>query len=194
MAYDDLLKSVEETAKEKERELLAKAGHDRREILEGAKKQAETIRRSSIEDAERIARGEKNKILYQENTALRAGIIRARDAICSTAFIDAQQRLAGMREDSRYPGIFRELAAEAVAAVGTDPLHIHIDPRDEQLCREIMAGLGISGEIFTDLNTAGGLVLRTADESVTIENTFESRLERARDTLRLDICTILFGG
>jgi vacuolar-type H+-ATPase subunit E/Vma4 len=71
---------------------------------------------------------------------------------------------------------------------------VHIDPRDEVLCRKTLSALGLSPEVRTDITTAGGVVAGLPDSSVIISNTVESRLERAKELKRREIHAILTGG
>ena len=98
-----------------------------------------------------------------------------------------------MRDDPNYPAILKKLTFEAVETLGGEKVRIHIDPRDEQLVKKILAELDLSGEVIADLTSAGGLVAGTHNESVKISNTFESRLERAKEQKKLEIYAALFG-
>ena len=64
MAYENLLKSVEESAQERERELREKAKKQAREIRADAKKQAEEIQKNAVKEAEKSATIERNKQMY----------------------------------------------------------------------------------------------------------------------------------
>jgi vacuolar-type H+-ATPase subunit E/Vma4 len=59
---------------------------------------------------------------------------------------------------------------------------------------DTLAGLNLPAVVIPDLTTAGGLVITNPDETVTISNTVESRLERIKEHRKLEIYSILFGG
>ena len=193
MTYENLLKSIEENAQEKERELREKARRATDEIRKDAQRTAKEIEASFLEEARREAEVEKNRQSYLTNAACKEELIRIREAIYNQAFLQAGERLAKMRRDPRYPAIFESLAREAIGAMGGKEIHVHVDRQDEDLCRRVMAELNVSGEIVADVECAGGLVVSTPDETVRFENTFESRLERAQDRKKLEIYTVLFG-
>ena len=71
---------------------------------------------------------------------------------------------------------------------------IHIDKRDLELCREILKERGLDREVVGDLNTAGGVRITTADGKITVDNTIESRFERAKEILRQEIFSLLQRG
>jgi V/A-type H+-transporting ATPase subunit E len=193
VAFENLLKSVEESAQEKELELRNKAAFATEEIRQRAKKQAEAVRLAQIDEASKSVSTERNKLLYLTKAENKELLISTREAAFDNAFRDAEAHLAGLRSDPKYPAVFERLVKEAAGAMGGEAFEIHIDPRDDALCRSVLASLGITAEIRTDLKTAGGAVVSRPDNSVVISNTVESRLQRARELRRIEIHAILSG-
>lgn len=193
MAYENLLKSVEESAQEKERELREKARSAVQLISEDAKNQVTVIQQSLLAEAKRAATIEKNKLIYLTKGENKEKLIKTKEAIFSIAFGDAEQRLSHVRKDRKYPDILKSLTREAVGALGGETFRIHIDKRDEKIIKKILSELNLSGEVIADLQCAGGLVVNTQNESVKISNTLESRLERVKEQKKLEIYTVLYG-
>ncbi len=193
MAYEDLLKSVEESAGEKEQELRKKAAVAIDGIKQRAKRQADAIRQAAIEDANRSVTAERNKMLYLVRAENKEQLIRTRETAFENAFAKAKARLSALRADPEYPAVFERLFREAVATVGDEAFTVHVDPADEALCKKVLASLALSGEIRTDLATAGGVVVSMQDNTVVISNTVESRLERTKEHNRHTIHAILSG-
>jgi len=77
--------------------------------------------------------------------------------------------------------------------MGVESFVVHVDPRDEPLCKKTLSHLNLSPEIRADLVTTGGVVASLSDNSVVISNTVESRLQRAKELKRKDIHAILTG-
>jgi V/A-type H+-transporting ATPase subunit E len=193
MAYENLLKSVEESAQEKERELLDKARSIVQAISEETKNQASALQKSLLEEAKKSVAVEKNKLMYVTKGENKEKLIKTKEQVFATAFSEAEQSLSQIRKDPKYPVILKNLALEALGALGGEKIHVHVDKQDENLIKGILSDLNSSGKVKTDLQTAGGLVVSTPDGSVNISNTLESRLERAREQKKLQIYTALFG-
>jgi vacuolar-type H+-ATPase subunit E/Vma4 len=193
MAYENLLKSVEESAQEKERELREKARSAVQLISEDTKNQSTVIQQSLLAEAKKAATIEKNKLFYLTKGENKENLIKTKEAIFSTAFGDAEQRLSHVRKDPKYPDILKNLTREAVGALGGETFRIHIDKRDEKLIKKILSELHLSGEVIADLHCSGGLVVTTQNESVKISNTLESRLERVKEQKKLEIYAVLYG-
>ncbi|MDO9036646.1 MAG: V-type ATP synthase subunit E [Methanoregula sp.] len=193
MAYENLLKSVDESAQERERELLENARVTIESLKKKAREQAELIRQSQISDAEKSAGVEKNKLMYIAGAENKARLITVREQLFSSAFNEAKLRLSDLRNRPEYPDIFKKLTVDAAGALGADIFHVHVDKRDEVLCKKTLASLNLHADIIPDLDSVGGLVVCLPDRSVIISNTVESRLERAQERKKLEIYSILSG-
>jgi V/A-type H+-transporting ATPase subunit E len=179
VAYEDLLKSVEESAREKELELRNREAAAVDEIRTRARKQAGGIRQTYLDEANKSITTERNKLLYLIKAESKELLIKVRETAFNQAFTEAETRLNNLRSDPKYPLVFEKL--------------VHIDPRDEPLCKKTLSHLNLSPKICADLVTMGGVVACLADNSVVISNTVESRLQRAKELKRKDIHAILTG-
>jgi V/A-type H+-transporting ATPase subunit E len=193
LAYENLLNSVDESARERERELRENAQVTIESIKKKAHEQSGQIRQSHISDAEKSAAVEKNKLMYLAGAENKAHLIAIKEQLFSAAFADARLRLSQLRKDLEYPDIFKKLTVDAAGALQADIFHVHVDRRDEELCKRTLAALNLNAEIIPDLDSSGGLVASLPDQSVIISNTVESRLERAQELKKLEIYSILFG-
>jgi V/A-type H+/Na+-transporting ATPase subunit E len=193
MAYENLLKSVEESAQEREQELRQKAQSAVQAISEDTRNQEAEIQLSLLEEAKKAASVEKNKRIYLTKGENKETLIKTKEKIVSLAFRDAEQRLSTLRNDPKYPAVFKKLAREAIESMGGEEFRIHIDKRDEQLMKKSLSDMNLSGEIIADLHCSGGLVVTTRNESVKISNTLESRLERAKERKKLEVYAVMFG-
>jgi V/A-type H+/Na+-transporting ATPase subunit E len=193
MAFEDLLKSVEESAQEKEQELRNTSAAAAGEIRERARKQADAIHKGHIDEANKSITTERNKLLYLAKAENKEQIIHVRETAFENAFREAESRLAGLRSDPKYPVVFEKLLKEAAGAVGNEMFTVHVDPKDEALCKKTLSGLKLTGTVSPDLTTNGGVVVSLPGDSVVISNTVESRLLRARELRRIEIHAILSG-
>ena len=193
MAYEDLLKSVEESAHEKELELRKRETRAVEEIKARAKRQAEETRKIHLDEANKSITTERNKMLYLTKAENKELLIKTRETAFERAFAGAETRLSGLRSDPKYPAVFENLIKEAAGSLGGESFVVHIDPRDEALCKKTIFALNLSSEIRSDITTAGGVVTSLPDNSVVISNTVESRLQRVKELKRKEIHAILTG-
>jgi len=193
VAYEDLLKSVEESAHEKELELRNREAAAVDEIKARAKKQAGVIRQAHLDGAGKSITTERNKLLYLTKAENKELLIKTRETAFERAFAGAEARLIALRSDPEYPAVFESLLKEAAGSLGGLAFVVHVDPRDETLCKKTLAAQGMSPELRSDLTTAGGVVASLPDNSVVISNTVESRLQRAKEHKRKEIHALLNG-
>lgn len=194
MAYENLLKSVEESAEEKERIIREKTDRRIKEMLDEAHARAKSAQEILIADAVKKIAVEKNKETYLVGAEIKLRMIRLKETFLSQAFLEAHTKIAAIRNDPQYPSVFKKLAKEAIFTLDTPGIRIHIDSRDEPRCREIIREIAPRAEVCADLQCDGGLIVTSPDGNVVISNTLESRLERAHERLSLELYRTLFGG
>jgi len=193
MKYDHLIKSIEDSADERIRE-----------IKEGAKIESERIRREALDLSEerhqallKEARArmvvEENTKIYRARENVKEKIARYRLDSFNGVFESAAHALSSMRKDPDYEAFFQARLKEVVHEMHSPATVLHIDPRDEGLCRRLMDSSGMKFEIATDITTSGGLTASDPAGSMIMHNTIESRLDRVKETMRTDIIRILFG-
>jgi V/A-type H+-transporting ATPase subunit E len=174
-------------------ERIQKAHQEGEEIKRSAEAKAETIKASHLENAQKSAEIERNKLIYNAKAENKMWIIKEKDAVIQRAFFDAKKSLDSFRDRPSYKEDFKKMLQEAVRELGGEKVSLHIDTRDETLCRQVLDELGRNSEIVGDLTSAGGLAVSTKDGKVVISNTIESRLNNAKELLKREIFSTLFG-
>jgi vacuolar-type H+-ATPase subunit E/Vma4 len=193
MAYEELLKSVEESAEERERELQKKAAAAIDDIRARAKLRASAIQQASVSEAKKSVETERNKLLFLTKAENKELLTKAREAVFEKAFLEAEDRLSTLRLDPKYPVIFEKLLREATGTLENEGISVHIDKQDEPLCKTVLDAMNLKCEIRPDLQTRGGVAVSSSGNAVMITNTVESRLLRVRESRRQDIHAILAG-
>ncbi len=193
MTYENLIGSMEVNAEKRINETLNKAHQDAEEIKRTAEAEAETIKSSHFENAQKSVEIERNQLIYHVKAETKMRIIKEKDAVIQRAFAEAKKSLSDFRDHGNYKEYFKNMTQEALRDLEGQEVRFHIDERDEHLCKQILAELNENSEIITDLTSAGGLNVSTRDEKVVVFNTIESRLNTARELLTRDIFSTLYG-
>ena len=137
---------------------------------------------------------ERRKSLGKIHEKTRMHLIQAKEAVFVQAFTEAQKILSSVRGQAGYGDFFRNLLNEVVHELEGEEIQLHIDKRDEVLCKKLVHELRLNCGIVTDITCAGGLNASTKDGRFVIFNTVESRFERAKVLLKLDVYAALYGG
>ena len=193
MTYENLIGSMELGAEKRIKEMMNKAHQDAEEIKRTAKAEAETVKSSYLDNAEKSVEIERNQLIYNVKAETKMRVIKERDAAIQRAFAEAKKRLSDFRDRGTYKENLKDMIQEAVGELEGEKVRFHIDKRDEDLCKQILAELNQNSEIITDLTSAGGLNVSTRDEKVVVFNTIESRLNNARELLKREIFSTLYG-
>jgi vacuolar-type H+-ATPase subunit E/Vma4 len=194
MPYEQLIESVEESAQEKIMELKEKAHRQSMEIRKEAEGKDESIKRKYLDAAKRAVVVERNESIAKVKEEIRMQLIRAKDEVYQKALFEAQKILSSERENANYEKSFGKMLKEAILELEGEEIQLHIDKRDEDLCKKLLKELNLNYEIITDLTSAGGLNASTKDQKFIVFNTIESRFGKAKELLRLELFTTLYGG
>jgi V/A-type H+/Na+-transporting ATPase subunit E len=191
--HADLMKSMDEGVEQKKAEIRQKAEEAAKAIRCDAKTRAREIRQSRMDAAVAAAATSRNHALYALMNELNKEMTTLKYRLFDRAFAEAGRTLTGVRSSEEYPGCYRQLVSEALGELGDGDALLHIDPRDRELCVKVTGETGMHCETVPDLQCAGGLTASARDGMVVISNTMESRLEKAKDSLKLEIFAALFG-
>jgi V/A-type H+-transporting ATPase subunit E len=189
----DLLIAMVESTEERINGIMKQAHQDAKEIKRTAEEKTEPIKKSYLDSAEKSLESERNKLIYSAKSEIKMDVMKAKDEMIQRAFVEAKKSLDDLRDRESYKGRFKSMIQEAMRELGEEKARLHIDGRDENLCKQILDELNENSEIIVDLTSAGGLNVSTRDEKVVVLNTIESRLERAKGFLERQIFATLYG-
>jgi len=193
LALEDILTALEAKANQRIEGIQDESEQRVAEISSEVEKDAERTRRVRMKKVEDAVRSESTAIVYSASLKAKNELIRAQEETVDEAFRMAEKRLAELNKDQNYPDILRVLLDEVLDFFeGEAVLQVRSD--DRSLVESMIADRQRQYRISeTPLTASGGLVASSPDGEVTVSNTFESRLDRARDKLRLEISNTLFG-
>jgi len=193
MPYEQLIESVQLCAEDKIREIKERANQDAENIKAEAKGKDEIIKKRHLDTVKKTVDSERRKSFAKINEENRMQLVRTKDDVFKHAFTEAQKILSSERSQVNYDNIFRKLLKETIIELEGEEILLHIDKRDEGLCKKLLQELKLTCEIVTDITCAGGLNASTRDGKFIIFNTIESRFEKAKIQLKLEVFTALYG-
>ena len=152
-------------------------------IIEGAKKLAENLRRQIVGSSRLSAR---NKELVLIETAV------------NDAFERAKVKMASPNKMQGYKALIIKMLENSISEIGSDEIIIECNNNDFQLVKNAIANFHNNNKLKLRLsdkpiNIIGGIRLRSADGSITYDNTLDSRIERLKPLIRKNIVQMLRG-
>ncbi len=191
MAIENILQALEEQCRSECQAIFDKAKAEVDAIIAEAEAEAARIREAKMERVKKEVASERAALLYSARLNFKNAMIRAREEVVNEAFEKAMVKLAEVRSNGSYPAILEQLVGEGLQKVSGDPV-LHVDKQDQDVASNSLSSLNVRGEIRPDLNCLGGCVVTDAEEKVTVINTLEERLERAKSRLRMEVAEELF--
>lgn len=159
------------------------AGIQRREILDGARKEAERLRGQVIATAQLKARTQQ---------------LEHREKLLERVFKAAGDRLTGLQKRSDYKEIVAYLLREAVTQLNATEANIHADPATQKVLQDgvldaLQKELDFKATLQEPLEEGIGLVVETSDGHLHYDNTLQTRLSRLKGSLRSPVHQVLMG-
>jgi V/A-type H+-transporting ATPase subunit E len=193
MKYDHLIKAIEDGAEEKIREITDSKDREIREILERAESESAQLRKDLLAQTNQRVEIERNKEIYSAREQAKDHLARARNEAFLSVFQVSDEQLSSFRSSPAYGAFFKAVMTEITESLDSEKIRLHIDQKDEALCRQLIKDTGKEFDIVTDLTTKGGLIGSTPDGKVVIRNTIEDRLARAKERMKVVVFSGLYG-
>ncbi|NOJ26476.1 MAG: V-type ATP synthase subunit E [Nitrososphaera sp.] len=174
-AYQESLKNIEDSKSKLEAE--------RTKIIESAKKQAENLKRQIVGSSRLNARNK--ELLMLENDV-------------NEAFEKAKARLMSSGKEESYKSLMTRIIEDSLPTVGSDEVVIECNKNDSELVKKILAESTKKSRIKTKIsdqpiNVIGGVRVKSADNTMTFDNTLDSRIERLKPLIRKNVARMLRG-
>jgi vacuolar-type H+-ATPase subunit E/Vma4 len=193
LALDDILRALEDNAEDRIEAIKQDAQQRVNEIISEVEREASRTRRLRLKKLEDAIRSECTGIVYSGSLKAKNELIKVQEEMVGEAFRLAEQRLTEQRSKEEYPKIFELLLDECLEALDGEVV-LQVRQDDRALVESLMANRQVPYRISeTRLEASGGLVASSLDGEVVVHNSFESRLSKAKKTLRLEISNALFG-
>jgi vacuolar-type H+-ATPase subunit E/Vma4 len=194
METDKIRDAILKKAKGEADQIIADAKTRATEMIDKAKDQRQY--RFEDEKKKRIseARREASKIMAQSSLKSRQDILREKDAILNTIIEKVKNQLSQTVMDKEH---FLSLVRETVDAFETDKqVVLFVSPKDLDTVRRFIEDDNNLKDKISDvkeLDCLGGILAQTMDGMVSIDNTYDTRLEMLMPKILPEVGKNLFG-
>jgi len=191
MAIDDLLRHLEQRAEESAARIVAEAEREAEEIADRAAGDRDRRRRAALARLDAELASERRRALARVEREARRLVLVARAGVVERILGLAAARLEHLSFD-RYRERLPALVRETLAYLEDTPSTIHCP---EEARPEIADLLGGVTEVSIDVapNAAAGVLGRSADGKVTVDDTLVARLRRDQAELAIALAAELDG-
>jgi V/A-type H+/Na+-transporting ATPase subunit E len=172
-------------------------------IVDDGNKQAELEKRKILDDAKKQSDMRYQQILSEAKMNSRRLELEAREEVIEAAFEKANADLKGITSSTstEYTDALTKMIKEAATEIGGGDLIVHVKEEDKSkitnldaVANEIKSATDkdIALEFGESIDTIGGVVLKTRNGEIEVNNTIEARIIRYKKALRSEVAKILF--
>jgi V/A-type H+/Na+-transporting ATPase subunit E len=197
-----LERTISKVLSQKEAELIAKIDSAYQESLnnlEASRGKLEAERTRIIESAKKQAENLKRQIVGSGRLAARNQELLMIEGAVNNAFEEARKKLATSGGKDSYRALMSTIIEESVSSVGSGEVVIECNKNDVELVRKILADLrnrntSVQAKVSDhNIDVLGGIRVKSADGTMTYDNTIDSRIERLKPLIRKNIAQMLRG-
>jgi vacuolar-type H+-ATPase subunit E/Vma4 len=189
MSLEAILEAIRDAGDAQVGEIEARTRTQVYEILANARVESEEVEEEAYNTAVAPAAKERARIIHRARLEAIRVVGEAREALVDMTLERTRGVLAGLRTDRQYPEVLCRLLEEALAELRSSLehqaiIHLEADRRDRALLESLLKHLDVDIEVSYIKECWGGLVARSEDGRVVVDNLLETRLERAIPFLR----------
>lgn len=128
-------------------------------------------------------------------------VLSEKNRLIASVLNEVKNRLVSMQKSKEYVSVLEKLIVDAGAVLGGGVLEVLLSEKDsklqlklDKLEKEIsdQSGVGTQLKVSEQKNNAVGVIVKTVDARIFVDNTFEAILRRRERELRLKTAKILF--
>ncbi len=185
MTAEKIIRQIKKDSEEDIKQILNEAKKQTTNIINDAKKEAEQEAQKILVDGKNQCENLIKILVSKASQDAKKEMMQVREEIIEECFIKAHHSLSTLNK-AQYRNLVTKLIKNGVKKLGKQCIILVSRDIDKEIAEEM--GLKISGTV----ETSGGVVLRSADEKITLDHTFDGILKRKKNDIRIKVGTLLF--
>jgi V/A-type H+-transporting ATPase subunit E len=189
-------------AKEKAAEIVRRARKEAQTLLDAAQFGTREEEEREVKEAKAQGKSVYEEILAGGRMKAKREILQKQEELINEVFKKAEGSLRKYASSEKYGRDLIRITIDACKKLGSNNIVIQANRRDLKLLEknkdQIVQELGgekLVNVLFGDpVQTIGGVKVIAPDEKIEIDETFDTRMRRAFETLRVKVAKILFEG
>ncbi|NIQ37777.1 MAG: hypothetical protein GTN81_04210 [Proteobacteria bacterium] len=191
MGFAELIEAIGARGKEEKERIISRSEETAKRLVKEAETRAKEIAESILEEDDPELEAARTRILGETELRKKRSSTEVKNQVVQEVFEKANETLSKIRNRGDYGSILEKLGAEVLVE---EDLIVRVDERDVPLMKKILTSRGSNAEVRSGRSCLGGLIVERKNGSVSVHNTFESRLEKQRESLVEEVNRILFRG
>ncbi len=129
---------------------------------------------------------EEAKMLGNAKSQSNQLLLESRRKAFDNVYANAQERIQKTSKESDYPQILESLLQESLKNL-TGKVTIEVSAKDVSLVQNLLKQLHKEADVHSNPKVLNGVVVKTADHKLIIENTLDNRLSKAMSNLTTEV-------
>jgi len=207
---DKIISHIQASVDREISEVLQQARQEAEAIKKDAEQRAEAETEKILSQGKRSASLEGQKIIAETKLGFRRKKMDAQEEAIAASFEDAAKFLGELAEKQKqdsfvYKDIMFNLIGAACEILAGTKVELTLNKRDRQRFDKKMmgeldsfvkkkTGRDISLSLAKEtIPCTGGVIVRDMENQIEVDNTFEAKLNRLKEGIRVDVAKLLFG-
>jgi len=190
-------------AKEKAADIVRRAKKEARALLDAARFGAKEEMGHEMKEARAQGKHVYDGVLAEGRMKAKREMLQKREELINEVFREAEKKLQAQTSSKKYEEDLIHITVGAYKKLGSEKVIIRANRRDlkllekskDTITRELGGGERAVNISFGEpIQTIGGVRVGTPDGKIEIDETFEGKMRREFETLRVKIAKVLFEG
>lgn len=203
-SVDKICEQIREDGEREIASILDKARSTAADILDKANAKGDEATEKIMRDAKERGETESRRLLSSVNIEVRRTKLKSREDVVGVIRKKVEEKMAGIRSSGDYAGILTGLAVEAIRGLEGKSFIVYVDKKDLSLLEEkvfprVKEMMEAEASPVSSLqarplekSSSGGARVGHPGGKVIYDNTFEARMFRYRDDIRMAIFDEVF--
>jgi len=199
----EITKKIEENTEILIKKILAEQKEEISKIDKDTNEKIKKIEEKIVKEAEKEAEVEFQKEKAKQHLDLRLKITKFRDEIVDEFVQKATQKIESLIKTKEYEKSLKKIISEAALTLKRKEIVVFCRKEDKSILSKQFLdtissdvnkekGLNVKFSVSDKFITSmGGVVLQTSDGKISINNTYEKRIERSLDELKRELSLML---
>lgn len=199
----EITKKIEENTDKLIQKILAEQKEEINKIDKETDEKIKRIQENVVKEAEKEAEVEFLKEKAKQDLDLRLKITKFRDEVVDGFVQKANEKIASLVKTKEYEKSLMKLISEAIVTLKQSEVNIYFRKEDKnifskQFLDSISTKVKKEHKLDVKLNFAerhiksiGGVIVETGDGKISINNTYEQRIERSLNELKRELSSLL---
>ena len=185
MTVEKIIGRIKKDSEKEIQVILREAERQASVINKDVKKEAESEYEKIIADGKRHCENLKKILFSKASQDAKREAMKSREKIIEKCFTKAYQKLSDLSGEE-YKKIVTNLTKKGLEKFNGDCLVLVSKYEDKEIAKNL--DLKVTGNI----DASGGIILKSGDGQITLDNTFNGILERKKDRIRIKVGKLLF--